>query len=150
MTAGRSSTSASVVRRLSPAAFFPQPVAGPIERSHRLLPQIINPRKRREDDFANGLYLVVTGLFAKIVIADNMAFICNGIFAAPTSEVGGIDRVVGIYAFAFQIYGDFYGYSAIARGISLWMGIDLMRLLNHVIIFGVINVAFIFTRAQFN
>ena len=107
-------------------AFFPQLVAGPIERSHRLLPQIINPRKRREDDFANGLYLVVTGLFAKIVIADNMAFICNGIFAAPASEVGGIDRMVGIYAFAFQIYGDFYGYSAIARGISLWMGIDLM------------------------
>jgi len=107
-------------------AFFPQLVAGPIERSHRLLPQIINPRKPRGGDFTKGLYLIVTGLFAKIVIADNMAFICNGVFAAPASEVGGIDRVVGIYAFAFQIYGDFYGYSAIARGISLWMGIDLM------------------------
>ena len=107
-------------------AFFPQLVAGPIERSHRLLPQIVNPRKPREGDFSNGLYLIITGLFAKIVIADNMAFVCNGIFAAPADEVGGIDRIVGIYAFAFQIYGDFYGYSSIARGIALWMGIDLM------------------------
>lgn len=107
-------------------AYFPQLVAGPIERSHRLLPQIEKPRKDREGDFAAGLYLVIAGLFAKVVIADNMAFICNGIFAAPADEVGGIDRVIGIYAFAFQIYGDFYGYSSIARGISRWMGIDLM------------------------
>ena len=107
-------------------AFFPQLVAGPIERSHRLLPQIVNPRPPRKGAFANGLYLVISGLFAKIVIADNMAFICNGIFAASEDQVGGIDRLVGIYAFAFQIYGDFYGYSAIARGIALWMGIDLM------------------------
>ncbi len=107
-------------------AFFPQLVAGPIERSHRLLPQIVNPRKSREGAFSKGLYLIITGLFAKIVIADNMAFICNGIFAAPVGEAGGVDRLVGIYAFAFQIYGDFYGYSSIARGIALWMGIDLM------------------------
>ncbi|HCQ38794.1 MAG TPA: membrane-bound O-acyltransferase family protein, partial [Verrucomicrobiales bacterium] len=50
----------------------------------------------------------------------------NGIFAASDDQVGGIDRLVGIYAFAFQIYGDFYGYSSIARGIALWMGIELM------------------------
>lgn len=107
-------------------SFFPQLVAGPIERSHRLLPQIVGPRKNREGDFAAGLYLVIAGLFAKIVVADNMAFVCNGIFAAPADQIGGIDRIVGIYAFAFQIYGDFYGYSSIARGISRWMGIDLM------------------------
>lgn len=107
-------------------AFFPQLVAGPIERSHRLLPQIVNPRATRQDHFARGLYLVISGLFAKIVIADNMAFICNGIFAASDDQVGGVDRLVGIYAFAFQIYGDFYGYSSIARGIALWMGIELM------------------------
>ena len=107
-------------------AFFPQLVAGPIERSHRLLPQIVHPRVKREGDFTAGLYLVVAGLFAKVVVADNMAFVCNGIFAAPEGEVGGIDRIIGVYAFAFQIYGDFYGYSSIARGISRWMGIDLM------------------------
>jgi alginate O-acetyltransferase complex protein AlgI len=107
-------------------SFFPQLVAGPIERSHRLLPQIVEPRKNREGDFAAGLYLVIAGLFAKVVIADNMAFVCNGIFAAPADQIGGLDRLVGIYAFAFQIYGDFYGYSSIARGISRWMGIDLM------------------------
>ena len=107
-------------------AFFPQLVAGPIERSHLLLPQIVNPRATRQDHFARGLYLVISGLFAKIVIADNMAFICNGIFAASDDQVGRVDRLVGIYAFAFQIYGDFYGYSSIARGIALWMGIELM------------------------
>lgn len=106
-------------------AYFPQLVAGPIERSSSLLPQIINPRKKREGDFTEGLALVMYGLFLKIVVADNLAYIANGAFSG-NEEVTGADMLIGVYAFAFQIYGDFAGYSSIARGISKWMGIDLM------------------------
>jgi D-alanyl-lipoteichoic acid acyltransferase DltB (MBOAT superfamily) len=107
-------------------AFFPQLVAGPIERSTRLLPQVINPRRRRHDDFTEGLFLVMIGLFKKIVIADNLAIIVNGIFSREAGELSGADCLVGVYAFAFQIYGDFSGYSTIARGLAKWMGFDLM------------------------
>jgi alginate O-acetyltransferase complex protein AlgI len=107
-------------------AFFPQLVAGPIERSSRLLPQVINPRHRRHNDFADGLFLVLIGLFKKIVIADNLAVIVNCIFSEDLRELSGADCLVGVYAFAFQIYGDFSGYSTIARGLAKWMGFDLM------------------------
>ncbi|MBC8372901.1 MAG: MBOAT family protein [Planctomycetes bacterium] len=106
--------------------FFPQLVAGPIERSSRLLPQIVKPRPNRPGDFKEGLYLVLMGLFRKIVIADNMAFIVNGIFAADISTLSGVDCLAGVYAFAFQIYADFSGYSSIARGVAKWLGFDLM------------------------
>ena len=106
--------------------FFPQLVAGPIERSSRLLPQIVKPRPNRPSDFVEGLYLVLMGLFKKIIIADNMAFIVNGIFAADVSTLSGVDCLAGVYAFAFQIYADFSGYSAIARGVAKWLGFDLM------------------------
>jgi D-alanyl-lipoteichoic acid acyltransferase DltB (MBOAT superfamily) len=107
-------------------AFFPQLVAGPIERSTRLLPQIQQPRRYGGSEFAEGLHLILLGLFKKIVIADNMAFIVNGIFRAEPSELSGLDCLVGTYAFAFQIYGDFSGYSSIARGVAKWLGFDLM------------------------
>ena len=107
-------------------SFFPQLVAGPIERSKRLIPQIIHPRPARSGDFSEGLYLVVSGLFKKVVIADNLAFVVDGIFAADVHSLSGADCLVGLYAFAFQIYGDFSGYSSIARGIAKWMGFDLM------------------------
>ena len=106
--------------------FFPQLVAGPIERSSRLMPQIVNPRSQRAGDFADGLYLVLIGLFKKVVIADNMATIANAVFATDPSVLSGFDVLVGSYAFAFQIYGDFSGYSAIARGVAKWLGFDLM------------------------
>lgn len=107
-------------------SFFPQLVAGPIERSSHLLPQILKPRITTEHDFTEGLYHVLIGLFKKIVIADNMAPIVNSIFSTPTSELSGMEVLVGVYAFAFQIYGDFSGYSSIAQGIAKWMGFDLM------------------------
>jgi alginate O-acetyltransferase complex protein AlgI len=107
-------------------AFFPQLVAGPIERSTRLLPQIQQPRSYRGTEFAEGLYLVIVGLFKKVVIADNMALVVNGVFQADPSELSGLDCLVGTYAFAFQIYGDFSGYSSIARGVAKWLGFDLM------------------------
>ncbi len=107
-------------------SFFPQLVAGPIERATSLLPQIVSPRQRTAADLPEGAFLVLSGLFRKVVIADNLAAIANGIFSADPSTLTGPEVVVGVYAFAFQIYGDFSGYSAIARGVARWLGYDLM------------------------
>ena len=91
-----------------------------------MMPQIRTPRRTRPDDFADGLYLVLLGLFKKVVVADNMAFVVDGIFQSNLSQLSGPDCLVGVYAFAFQIYGDFSGYSSMAQGIAKWMGFDLM------------------------
>ncbi len=107
-------------------AYFPQLVAGPIERSSSLMPQITHPRRKRQGDFSEGLNLVLMGLFLKIVVGDNLGFIADGIFSADKGDITGSDALGGLYCFAFQIYGDFAGYSSIARGVSKWMGIDLM------------------------
>jgi len=110
--------------------FFPHLVAGPIMRAHTLLPQVVNPRSLASGAFEEGLYLVVIGLFKKIVIADNMAIIANYVFNrfqyGEAVALTGLDVLVGVYAFAFQIYGDFSGYSSIARGISKWLGFELI------------------------
>jgi D-alanyl-lipoteichoic acid acyltransferase DltB (MBOAT superfamily) len=107
-------------------SFFPQLVAGPIERASHLLPQIISPRHRTADDFRTGAYLILVGLFKKVVIADNMAAIANAVFSSGTGSLTGLEVLVGVYAFAFQIYGDFAGYSSIARGVGRWLGYDFM------------------------
>lgn len=107
-------------------SFFPQLVAGPIERSSRLIPQVITKREWKSDFFLEGFYLILYGLFLKVVIADNMASIVNTIFSSNSKELSGLDVLLGIYAFAFQIYGDFAGYSSIARGTAKWLGFDLM------------------------
>ncbi|MES9851634.1 MAG: MBOAT family O-acyltransferase [Candidatus Thiodiazotropha sp. L084R] len=107
-------------------SFFPQLVAGPIERASHLLPQVINIRPVQGNAFSEGLFLVASGMFKKIIIADNMAPIVNSIFSKPTSELTGFEVLIGLYAFAFQIYGDFSGYSSIAKGIARWMGFELM------------------------
>lgn len=107
-------------------AFFPNLVAGPIERSTTFLRQIISPRQRTADDWQAGFFLILYGLFKKVVIADNMAAIANAVFSSEPSSLTALETLVGIYAFAFQIYGDFGGYSSIARGIGRWFGYDLM------------------------
>ena len=107
-------------------SFFPQLVAGPIERSNRLLPQIIQPRKFYKSKIYNGLYYIIYGLFLKLVIADNMAIIADSIFNQDSENLVGVDVLFGSYAFAFQIYGDFSGYSFIAKGLAKCLGIDLM------------------------
>jgi D-alanyl-lipoteichoic acid acyltransferase DltB (MBOAT superfamily) len=106
-------------------SFFPHLVAGPIVRAAKLLPQLSSPRVRREDDFRDGLYYVITGLFKKVVVADNLGVIVNTIFQANPAQLSGVECLVGVYAFAFQIYGDFSGYSSIAQGIAKWLNIDL-------------------------
>lgn len=107
-------------------AFFPQLVAGPIERARRLLPQIEARRSLpRRDDLFSGVFLILLGLFKKVVIADGLAGSVNEAFAR--SETGGwVMLLVGLYAFSLQIYGDFSGYSNIARGTSRLLGIELM------------------------
>ncbi|HCN78735.1 MAG TPA: membrane-bound O-acyltransferase family protein [Verrucomicrobiales bacterium] len=108
-------------------SFFPQLVAGPIERSSHLLPQVEQPRPRCDEArFRKGFYLVLSGLFLKVVIADNMAWLAGHVFAASPSSLAGPEVLLGVYAFAFQIYGDFAGYSAIACGTACWLGFDLM------------------------
>jgi alginate O-acetyltransferase complex protein AlgI len=106
--------------------FFPQLVAGPIERFNRLMPQIRNRRVWQPENFVEGLYHVIIGLFKKIVIADNMAPIVNAVFNTPAEQLTGIECFLGVLAFAFQIYGDFSGYSSIAQGVARWLGFELM------------------------
>lgn len=116
-------------------AFFPHLVAGPIMRSGLradeagaagLLKQIVVPRRFRDGDFQAGLYFITIGLFKKVVVGDNMAVVVNTIFRADPATLSGPECLAGIYAFAFQIYADFSGYSSIAQGLARWMGIDLM------------------------
>ena len=107
-------------------SFFPQLVAGPIERSYRLLPQITKPRNYDGINFQEGFYYIVYGLFLKVVLADNLAFIVDAVYNQSTSELSGVDILLSAYAFAFQIYGDFSGYSFIAIGLGKLLGIDLI------------------------
>ncbi len=106
-------------------AYFPQLVAGPIERSSRLLPLLMGDKRVDLDKVRRGAWLVVFGLTKKVVLADNMAPVADAVFNAP-GPVDGLTTLLGIYAFALQIYGDFSGYTDIARGVSLWLGIDLI------------------------
>lgn len=107
-------------------SFFPLLVAGPIERATHLLPQI---KRRREFDYSraiDGLRQILWGLFKKIVIADNCAYYANLIFN-NSGEYSGSTLLLGAVFFAFQIYGDFSGYSDIALGTARLLGIELLR-----------------------
>ncbi len=99
-------------------------------RAHTLLPQVTGQRRIQEGAIEDGLLLILLGLFKKVVIADNMAPIASAMFFRLTAKDGpplsGGEVWVGLYAFAFQIYGDFSGYSSIARGISKWLGYELI------------------------
>jgi D-alanyl-lipoteichoic acid acyltransferase DltB (MBOAT superfamily) len=105
-------------------AYFPQLVAGPIERSTHLLPQIQKPRQISASQIYRGLQLVLVGYFKKVFIADGVAPIVDRCFSDP-EKYSGIALLCGVYLFALQIYGDFSGYTDIARGISRMFGIEL-------------------------
>lgn len=105
-------------------SFFPQLVAGPIERASHLLPQIKNLRKITSQDIFNGLWLIYWGYFLKLFMADNLAQIVELAFTG--SQVDIIMALCGTYAFAFQIFGDFAGYTFIAIGLAKLLGFDLM------------------------
>lgn len=105
-------------------AFFPQLVAGPIERAKSLIPQIQSPRKITSELLQKGAWMILWGYFLKVFIADNMALIVDNVFAKSGIIPGG-EALLGIYAFAFQIFGDFAGYSSIAIGVAALMGFEL-------------------------
>ena len=107
-------------------SFFPQLVAGPIERATNLLPQFLAPRSFSYPQAVDGCQQMLWGFFKKMVVADNSALVANAIFDGYESRPAGA-LVIGSIFFAFQIYGDFSGYSDIAIGCSRLFGIRLMR-----------------------
>ena len=107
-------------------SFFPQLVAGPIERASNLLPQFEKKRFFQYQKNVDGLRLILGGLFKKMVIADNCALVVNSIFENYQDQSGST-LFFGAVFFAFQIYGDFSGYSDIAIGSSRLLGFDLMK-----------------------
>lgn len=107
-------------------SFFPLLVAGPIERATHLLPQIKKPRTFDYAKAVDGLRQILWGLFKKVVIADQCAEYANAIFNNYT-DYSGSTLVLGALFFAFQIYGDFSGYSDIALGTARLLGIELLR-----------------------
>ena len=107
-------------------SFFPQLVAGPIERATNLLPQFYKKRVFKYDKAVDGLRQILWGLFKKIVIADNSAQIANDIFN-NSGDYSGSTLVLGAVFFTFQIYGDFSGYSDIAIGTSRLFGFNLKQ-----------------------
>jgi D-alanyl-lipoteichoic acid acyltransferase DltB (MBOAT superfamily) len=107
-------------------SFFPQLVAGPIERASHLLPQIKNKRTFDYSKALDGLKQILWGLFKKMVIADNCAEFANQIFA-DSANMNGSTLVLGALFFTFQIYADFSGYSDIAIGSARLFGIDLRQ-----------------------
>ncbi len=105
-------------------SFFPQLVAGPIERAQHLLPQIHEPRLVRWNEVGQGASLFLWGLVKKVVVADQAAKIADLVFQ-PGANPEPFAAMLGVYAFAIQIYGDFSGYTDMARGIAKIMGFNL-------------------------
>jgi alginate O-acetyltransferase complex protein AlgI len=106
-------------------SLFPHLIAGPIQRPSHLLPQIQKPREFDFKEFFNGLMLIISGLFRKCVIADNCALLANAAFTGQLGH-GCFSLLIGVYAFGWQIYGDFSGYSDIARGSAQLLGFHFM------------------------
>ncbi len=106
-------------------SLFTQLVAGPIERASHLLGQVTAPRTVRWEGIQTGAWLFFWGLFKKVVIADNMAVIVDSVFAGDVAWTTA-SVLIGVYAFALQIYCDFSAYSDMARGLGFFMGFDIM------------------------
>ena len=130
-----------VYRRVMPAernllsfatfvSLFPQLVAGPIERARRMLPQINAPRSLSPEALYSGATLILFGLYKKVFIADNLATVVDRAFA-HTDSLTRAEALLALYAFAFQIYGDFSGYTDIARGTAKLLGFDFALNFRH-------------------
>jgi alginate O-acetyltransferase complex protein AlgI len=106
-------------------AFFPQVLAGPIERAGRMLPQIRAARPFDLERFRSGCFLVVWGLFQKVFVADNLAMLVDRLFDGRLQPDGAV-ALLGVYAFALQLYADFAGYSDVAVGVGRCLGFELV------------------------
>ena len=107
-------------------SFFPQLVAGPIERAKNLLPQIHNLPKPTKDQIQQGITLIITGLFTKVMIGDTTGRFVDHIFGQPEIYKSP-ELLAALVLFSIQIYADFSGYSSIARGTAKLLGIELMK-----------------------
>src|SRR5688572_18787035 len=107
-------------------AFFPQLVAGPIERAGHLLPQFREPHRFDASRAADGLRLMLWGFFKKVVVADRLAVLVNAVYGEPEA-FGGAHLLLATYFFGFRLYCDFSGYSDIAVGGARLMGFDLTQ-----------------------
>lgn len=105
--------------------FYPQLVTGPIERPQNLLRQLHEEKPLNYDNIANGLRLILFGLFLKMVVADNVGQYVDRIYATP-GDYSSLDILTGMVFYSIQIYGDFFGYSTIALGCALAMGFTLI------------------------
>jgi len=124
---GRLEPETSLSRFALFVAFFPQLVAGPIERASNLLPQIRHlPTRVSQVAWGDSATLIARGLFRKVVIADGVAPMVNQVFGTPT-RFGGLTIAFAVIGFSLQIYGDFAGYTDIARGTAKLFGVDLME-----------------------
>ncbi|MEL7428544.1 MAG: MBOAT family O-acyltransferase [Pseudomonadota bacterium] len=122
---GRLKPESSLLKYATYVAFFPQLVAGPIERARNLLPQFQIVQQFTWSAFQQGISLIIFGLFLKVVIADSLAPMVDQIFNTVPERNGG-ELALGAVFFACQIYGDFCGYSTIAIGVARIMGFQLM------------------------
>jgi len=120
----------SFIRYACFVSLFPQLVAGPIERASNLLPQLRQNPKIKLDDVTDGLSLFVVGLFKKVALADYLALYVDQIYTTP-ERFAGPALMLATFAFAWQIYFDFSGYTDMARGVARMMGIRLMLNFNH-------------------
>lgn len=126
---GKLEPTRDIVQFFAFVSFFPQLVAGPIERATNLLPQFGATRTFKYEDGVDGLRQILWGLFKKMVVADNCAIYVDQVFSTYQTQSGSTLLLAAIF-FAFQIYGDFSGYSDIAIGTSKLFGIKLMRNFN--------------------
>ncbi len=115
----------NILRFAAFVAFFPYILAGPIERAKNMLPQFNEAPSLNIGQFTEGLSLFAVGLFKKIALADFLALYVNRVYGEP-AEAGGLTLLVATYAFAWQIYFDFSGYTDMARGCARMLGFDLM------------------------
>jgi D-alanyl-lipoteichoic acid acyltransferase DltB (MBOAT superfamily) len=113
----------SFTQYLTYVMFWPHMIAGPILRAHELIPQLVRPTHLKFDHIAEGLRAILFGLFLKVGLADQLAPMVDDAFLVPSSRLGGLDVWTMAFAFGFQIYFDFAGYSMIAIGSARLLGI---------------------------
>ncbi len=118
------------IRYATFVSLFPQLVAGPIERAKNLLPQLQKPPKITREDMADGMSLFVVGLFKKVALADYLALYVDEVYTVP-DLYDAPALILATFAFAWQIYFDFSGYTDMARGVARMMGIRLMLNFNN-------------------
>ena len=127
---GRIERETSLVRYATFVSLFPQLVAGPVERAGNLLPQLRRPPAITPRDISDGLSLFAVGLFKKVALADSLALYVDPVYDVP-EQASGTALLFATFAFGWQIYFDFSGYTDMARGLGRLMGIRLMLNFNN-------------------